>query len=135
RPETYRPGRAARGQPGGAVGLPGHGADEVVRIRVVADLPCPRASKVEGADEGEARRDRLRIDVADERAAVEDRVVEPRRQRLPAEVAGEAVDSGAVALRGGRADRGEVRVGQPGVDEIVVRRRVVCRLLVVRLVE
>src|SRR3954452_3535404 len=128
-----------RGAPGTALAVPGaegtlrrrECGGQVAGVVVVRDLPGPEPAELVLPDEARAVGHGMWVDVADERAAVQRRAVEPRRLRSTVVVAREAVQALAViaAVRRprdrGRADHRQVRVGETRVDELVVRRRVV----------
>src|SRR6476660_7611118 len=127
------------GAPGTAFAAPGavgtlrrrECGGQVACVVVVRDLPGPEAAELVLSDEARTIGYGMRVDVADERAAVQRRVVEPRRLRRAVVVAREAVQ--ALAVVAGvrrprdrrRPDHGQVRVGEAGVDEVVAGGRVV----------
>ena len=92
-PRPDRPPRLGEGVPGAVLGgtAPGtvgealrrHCGDEVARVVVVRDLPRPEAAELVLPHQPRPVGHGVRIDVADERPAVQGRVVEPRRLRRP----------------------------------------------------
>src|SRR6185437_9427888 len=76
-----RPGWAAGPRRLGADLLRRHRLHEVARVVVVRDLPRAHAAQLVLLDEVHTVGDRMGTDVADERPAVQGRVVQPRRLR------------------------------------------------------
>src|SRR3954464_11965388 len=123
-----------RGAPGTALAVPGaegtlrrrECGGQVAGVVVVRDLPGPEAAELVLPDEARTVGHGMWVDVADERAAVQRRVVEPRRLRRAVVVARGAVQPLAVVADARRPrdcrrpDHGQVRVGEAGVDEVAI---------------
>src|SRR5690242_18132057 len=90
--------------PGTAVTVPGavetlwrgECGGQVACVVVVRDLPGPEPAELVLPDEASAVRNSMRVDVADERPAVQGGAVEPRCLRRAVVVAREAVEALAV---------------------------------------